>query len=521
MSKRGGGRSTGFAEPYGSGVLFRRPLSYLKLWKTGAYQQKSNGSSKTRAERSLLDFREKWLVSCVLVAVDILALELSFGIAYVLRSAFSGLFPVSLGIPNYAGIAIGVLFLPLFFAFAGLYPGYLLSSVERLRRRVYITVSVFGLLIAWDLLVQGGTWSRSILLATGALSLLFTPLFQAIARQTLIVLGHWGTPAILIGAGAVGQRVARVLAEDRELGVVPIGFLHEDKFGWGGSVQGIPVIGSVDLAPELADRAMLAIVSAPDFPENNLAELCAALPFPKVIVVPDLAGLQSLWVEPRDFSGVLGLEINRSLMRLSHRIMKRSLDYAVAVPALLMALPVIAFAALAIKLVSPGPVFYRQMRQGFGDREFAVLKLRTMHIDAEQRLQDCLDADSQRKNEWERFYKLENDPRVIPFIGNFLRQSSMDELPQLWNVLRGDMSVVGPRPFPAYHLLAFDSDFCTLRKSVPPGLTGLWQVQRRSEGDLVVQQELDDYYIRNWSLWLDFHILLRTVAAVTVGRGAK
>jgi len=521
VSKRGAGRSTGYADAYGSGVLSRRPLSYLKLWKTGAYQQQNGGKPAVRADTTLIDYKEKWLVSYVLIAADIMALELSFGIAYLLRSVFSGLFPVSLGVPNYAGIAIGVLFLPLFFAFAGLYPGYLLSSVERLRRRVYITASVFGLLIAWDLLVQGGTWSRSILLATGALSLLFTPLLQAIARQLLIVLGHWGTPAILIGAGTVGQRVARVLSDDKELGVMPIGFLHHDPFSWGGSVQGVPVVGSLDLAPELADRATLAIVSAPDIPENKLADICAALPFPKVIVVPDLAGLQSLWVEPRDFSGVLGLEINRSLMRLSHRIMKRSLDYAVAIPALLTALPVIAFAALAIKLVSPGPVFYRQMRQGFGDREFAVLKLRTMHVDAEQRLQDYLDADPRRKNEWERFYKLKNDPRIIPFIGKFLRQSSMDELPQLWNVLRGDMSVVGPRPFPAYHLRAFDSNFRALRKSVPPGLTGLWQVQRRSEGDVAVQQELDDYYIRNWSLWLDFHILLRTVAAVTVGRGAK
>ena len=147
-------------------------------------------------------------------------------------------------------------------------------------------------------------------------------------------------------------------------------------------------------------------------------------------------------------------------------------------------------------------------------------KVRTMVPDAEERLAEYLRTDPVARFEWQRFVKLRHDPRIVPVVGKFFRRFSVDELPQLWNVVRGDMSLVGPRLFPRYHLERFPRDFRKLRRQVPSGMTGLWQVRYRNNGDLSLQQRADAYYIHNWSLWLDLWIVLRTARIVLTGAGA-
>jgi lipopolysaccharide/colanic/teichoic acid biosynthesis glycosyltransferase len=239
------------------------------------------------------------------------------------------------------------------------------------------------------------------------------------------------------------------------------------------------------------------------------------------VVVPDLAGMQSMWVSTRDIGGILGLEIKKNLLLRRNRVIKRMLDYVVGVPLFVLTLPMMLLFAAAVVLISPGSPFYVQVREGQQGRDIRVLKLRSMYLDADARLARHLEDDPEAKRQWMQYFKLRDDPRILPVIGDFMRRASLDELPQLINVLRGDMSLVGPRPFPEYHLREFPEAFRAIRQSVPPGLTGLWQVEARSDGDLDVQEALDSYYIRNWSLWLDLHILMRTFGAVVGGRGAR
>jgi lipopolysaccharide/colanic/teichoic acid biosynthesis glycosyltransferase len=225
-------------------------------------------------------------------------------------------------------------------------------------------------------------------------------------------------------------------------------------------------------------------------------------------------------VSAKDLGGLLGLEIKQNLLSPANCLLKRGLDLALALAAGVLALPILAAAVVWIKRVSPGPALYSQLRGGEGEKTIRVLKLRTMFPDAGALLENHLREDPEARCEWDRYFKLKRDPRLLPVIGPLLRSTSLDELPQLWNVLRGEMSLVGPRPFPHYHLERFDPEFRAMRARVLPGLTGLWQVSARSGGDLKVQQKLDTYYIRNWSPWLDIHILARTVRAVLLRQGA-
>ena len=176
---------------------------------------------------------------------------------------------------------------------------------------------------------------------------------------------------------------------------------------------------------------------------------------------------------------------------------------------------------MLVKIGSEGPVFYGQERVGRDGKPFRIWKFRTMHQGAEDILEDYLEAHPQLKGEWQRTNKLSRDPRARTLRRHVDAQSSLDELPQLWNVLKGEMSLVGPRPLPVYHLEKFDEPFRHYRETVLPGITGVWQVSSRGNGELASYITSDEYYIRNWSLWLDTTLLARTAMTVLSGRGAS
>jgi lipopolysaccharide/colanic/teichoic acid biosynthesis glycosyltransferase len=231
-------------------------------------------------------------------------------------------------------------------------------------------------------------------------------------------------------------------------------------------------------------------------------------------------GFSSLWVSANDLGGVLGLEVKQHLLMPMPRRIKRGMDILFGLPLLLLSIPIVIIFALWIALSSKGSPFYAQVREGFGGKAIRVWKLRTMYEDAEIRLEQHLQEHLEARQEWENTFKLKDDPRVLPSVGKILRKYSLDELPQFWNVLVGDMSLVGPRPFPNYHLQQFPASFRELRYSTPPGITGFWQISARSDSDLQAQEALDTYYVRNWSPWLDIYLMCRTPLAVIAGKGA-
>lgn len=441
-------------------------------------------------------------VAFLLLLLDTLLVQVAVVVATLVRLALAHWVPIGIGLETWGPLALATLVLPAGYFLAGLYPGYGRTGVERLRTRVLVTGFGFGGLILFDYLAQNGQWSRGILLITAAIVMVAMPLWDALVRHWLMRTRWWGEPAVIWGPADRRRHVIATLDLQRDLGWMPVA---EGEF----PVPDMPALPGIALAILVLDRhAALPPLTV------------EALPYRRVVLVPDMGNVQSLWVAVRDLDTHLGLEMQRNLLVPGNRILKRCLDLALAIAAAALAVPIVFAAALAIKIMSPGPAFFAQTREGHRGVPFRMWKLRTMVPDADRRLEALFAASPAHRAEWERNMKLRDDPRIVPRIGQFLRRFSVDELPQLWNVLRGEMSLIGPRPLPDYHLAALDRYGTDLRRHVRPGMTGLSQVSGRSSCSLEEQQHLDGYYVRNWSLWLDLHILARTVLAVVRGRGA-
>ncbi|MCA6122016.1 exopolysaccharide biosynthesis polyprenyl glycosylphosphotransferase [Bradyrhizobium sp. WSM 1704] len=419
----------------------------------------------------------------------------------------------------------GYLMMPLVvvvFLCVGLYSGCGPSPYERFRLRA-IGVAA---LAAIDLLVESrlnGLSALPVAVATcDAFCLLILSHYaETMVRAMLIRLGLWGASAAVVGCGDSSQTLARFLERHPSLGLRPIGFIETSRDQAARGALPLPLIGELaEAGRPYPDVEFALFVSA--------SELCAAstgpyawLPTCRFLLVEDVQDLQSLWLRTRTLGRGIGIEIRRDVCLPYNQALKRAIDLFVAVPLAVLAAPIILLLAAAIKIIDPGPAIYVQDRVGRNAKTLRIFKLRTMYAGAEQRLQEHLCNDPVARAEWQRFFKLSHDPRVLPIVGNLLRRTSLDELPQLWNVIRGEMSLVGPRPFPAYHMNGFDPEFRVIRTSVQPGITGMWQISSRSDGDLEVQRAQDLFYIRNWSIWLDLYILLQTVIVVIEGKGAR
>jgi Undecaprenyl-phosphate galactose phosphotransferase WbaP len=426
--------------------------------------------------------------------------------------------------PIYTKFWPAIVLFPVMFAAEGLYPGVGVGPVELLRKLVRGASIVYLMLTATIFLTKiGDIQSRGGFLTAWLLSIVLLPLARAAAHHYFARQAWFGVPVVVLGAGDTAALLLEKLRLAPELALKPVACLDDDQRKRG-FLEDIPCIGPISMAKSVARSANVkhAIVAMPGLPHERLLSLlekCSVI-FPHVYLVPNLMGLASIPVSPMDVGGVLALELRHNLLFPINRYLKRGLDLALVMILAPVAIPLTLLAAAVIYAVSPRNPFYLHAREGEGGKAIRILKLRSMHPNADALLQAYLAENPEAQEEWDRFCKLKNDPRVLPGIGHFLRRSSLDELPQFWNILIGQMSLVGPRPFPSYHVGQFHPSFRELRTKVRPGLTGLWQISARSEGDLDIQATLDTYYIRNWSLWLDVFILSRTARAVILGKGA-
>jgi Undecaprenyl-phosphate galactose phosphotransferase WbaP len=234
--------------------------------------------------------------------------------------------------------------------------------------------------------------------------------------------------------------------------------------------------------------------------------------------IPDFPSAANIWMSVRDFGGVLGLATSNNLKMGWNLRIKRFIDLVIIIVGGILVLPFLLLIALLIKVTSPGPVLYRQRRLGANGKHFYVYKFRSMITGSQDRLRELLESDTELKKEWEKNHKLAKDPRVTK-IGKFLRRTSIDEFPQLINILKGEMSLVGPRPIVEEEIEKYGDDYNRVF-SIKPGLTGLWQISGRSDTDYESRISYDTYYLQSWSVWMDLWVLFMTFGAVLRGRGA-
>lgn len=481
----------------------------------------SDSSSRQTIPQSR--WAEVWsqrLIKLTLLCSDLLLASFAWGLAFVLQNLWGhgGLWNGS-----FAVLVSCVLVWVGLRALLGLYPGYGLSQAEELRRQTFALLAAGAITITFAMALQlGQTISRLLLFSGLLLLLILAPLVRQLVKRQMMKLGFWGKPVLILSSGEYGERVVELLNKEWALGFRPVAVFHGRPNSAKERFVCLPDASSLDDASSLSQKHGIdtVILAMPYTRREKLAHIVswASLNFRHVTVIPNLDGITNSAVVARDFGGTFGVEIRHNLLDPSVRKLKRVLDLIVTLTGGLLILPLIALICLLVRLESRGEVFYRAKRMGHDGRLFSCIKFRTMVSGAEAVLQQILEEDPSAREEYERYHKLCHDPRITR-VGRLLRKASLDELPQLWNVIRGDMSLVGPRPY-----LPRESEDIGASQSeilrVYPGITGPWQVEGRNHTSFNERVNIDAYYVRNWSIWLDLVILARTIKAMLPDRGA-
>ncbi len=462
----------------------------------------------------------RFLVVSILVASDVLLALALWRAAHLLQGIWGhgALSPYALAsvVPNVV-VWVGLR------ALLGLYPGYGLGQVEELRRHVFALFATLAITTVFAFASNiDGSLSRLLVFAWILGLLPCAPLLRYCAKLAMANLNIWGKPIVVVGAHDVGARLLRDLQREWQLGFRPVAVFDHRVAPIERVLNGVPYGGTLSDAVALGreQRIDTLIFAMPHTRREELVRFVdlAKLNFRHVVIVPNLVGITNAAVVARHLAGTFGVEIEYNLLDPWSQRLKRVLDLGATVVGGIFVLPLIAALALLVRLESSGPVLYADKRMGRDGELFSCLKFRTMVPDAEGLLQTVLSENEEARAEYIEYHKLRDDPRVTR-VGRFLRKTSLDELPQLWNVLRGDMSLVGPRPYLPRESIDIGATQGEILR-VPPGITGPWQVTGRNHATFADRVQMDVSYVADWSVWLDLVLLVRTIGCVLFSRSA-
>jgi Undecaprenyl-phosphate galactose phosphotransferase WbaP len=414
-----------------------------------------------------------------------------------------------------------------FLAFCGLYPGVGMSPVVEFQR---ISIATMLGCVSYSLtligLSPGQTALWPVVLLAWPLILMSISTGRALARSTLAQCPWWGFYALVVGDGSATKRAYHALQSAPGQGLHPVLSLQgpeiiterDDDLAW--PTLEVERGETEEGRAHFIHYAVLAISNRSLATDTSVVRNLGRRFRRVLVVVPEtFDSYGGLWMRIAQCGALPGFELRDRLVSHRDRFIKRAIDLGLVVlasPALLFLVPAI---CALLKLGSRGPLFFGHSRIGEDGRYFKAWKFRTMVVDADVQLERYLAENPQARDEWERDKKLRDDPRVTT-VGRWLRRTSLDELPQLWNVFLGEMSVVGPRPIITDEVVKYDASF-ELYTRARPGITGLWQISGRNDTTYPERVALDSFYVRNWSVWLDLYIVTRTFHAVFTGRGAS
>ncbi|MDI6693928.1 MAG: undecaprenyl-phosphate galactose phosphotransferase WbaP [Anaerolineales bacterium] len=464
-----------------------------------------------------LPFARQWLLrhACLymmllLLLADLAGLALSNLAALAIRQQLPG----GLSWRPHLDYLILILLFPLIYYRRRLYQPYGVSEVNELYHLTSSTSTGFIIIGALTyFLKMDVTYSRLAFFITWLFAIILVPLGRMAVRQAASRLQLWGVPVMVIGGPADAARYVDYFNSHPKIGLRPVGVftpnLREDPTPRLENLRRLCRQQGV-----YAALVVCAALSDLDHVRETYREI-----FERIILIDgEDDGLQLSGANVLQFGGIQALVVRQNLLDPWAQRFKRLMDLIASALGLLVLAPFFVIVALLIRLDSPGGVFYRQWRLGKGGRPFQLLKFRTMHLNADQLLQTYLEKDPLLKQEWDAYQKLKHDPRITR-MGRLLRRFSLDEFPQLWNVLKGEMSLVGPRPIMLNQVELYGPRLEHYQR-VLPGITGIWQVSGRNHHSFQKRAEFDVQYVMNWSVWLDIYLVIRTLWVVLRADGA-
>ena len=457
----------------------------------------------------------------VLICVDYIAIVCAEELAFNFRNFYTGNNSLHISWLNF-WVVFPLLYL-IFLNIEQLYNRR--AQFWQIIQKLFITscYAVTSIIILLYIARIAGSTSRMFIAVFWILSFMMLVVFRYIVKKILEKYQLLQIPVLIIGAGKTAELLVQGIKNDAGMGYKIIGLLEDNKVEKG-ILENYPVLGKFSDTEQVIEKYNInhVFIAAPGLEQDKLTKLIYKVqPLVKSMgVIPNLIGVPTGGIEVESLFNekLMLLRLKNNLARPVNRWIKTIFDYVLTITGTIVISPILIVIALWIYKDSPGPVIFKHRRIGKNGKEFNCYKFRSMCVDAKEKLEELLKTNPEAKAEWEKDFKLKNDPRITKS-GAFLRKTSLDELPQIFNVLKGEMSLVGPRPIIKDEMVRY-GEYINDYLMVKPGITGMWQVSGRSDTDYKQRVQLDSWYVRNWSVWLDAMLLWRTGKTVLSKKGA-